>query len=116
MSGSVFVREKVAWIGSYGTYDQIIQRIKRAAEELNDCSIVERISKAMEPYLRHLELRGVEPDHFRALALAAERAHREFSEDGPDSYGGDPNVYDRVDGQFRELLAHLQSDPRMHAG
>jgi hypothetical protein len=113
MSGSIFVREKVAWIASYGTYDQIIGRLKRSAEENGDETIVNLLALSMEPYLRHVELRGLDREQFRVFARNAQRAYERFCLDGPSGYGGDPSVFDRVRTQFDELLAAIAFDSRM---
>lgn len=112
MSGVVHLREENSWIVSSGTYDQIIDRLETVLRYSGETDLGEKVTAARPPYLRYLTLEHFDPADFLKMQKALDDVYEGLLRQGPDGYGGTPQVFDAVVGHVTSLKRLMSEDPR----
>jgi hypothetical protein len=116
MSGVVHTGGTGSWIVSSGTYEQVIARLERLLISRGEGHLGGMVTRAMPPYLMYLELADLEADDFRKVQQALVEVREALLREGPDGYGGTPEVFPAVMKNATDLTDLMEKDPRTAHG
>ncbi len=110
MSGTLVIKEKIAWMPAGWVYDGVLELIAEAVDDRHP-ELRRFLTEARTDYRGYGDVRKLSSEEFSMLLAAAGQAYSEAAAAGPSSFH-DPKGYGPFVKHFGALIELLRADPR----